>query len=950
MPDPKRQLSFLNLETGDDQPSDAPPPATDSPAADSLTPNEVSTDSVRPSGVEDLRDKSVYVIDSHSLIFQVFHAIDEMTSPKGEPVSAVYGFTRDILQLLENRKPDFLLCAFDRPGPTFRHELFEAYKADRAEMPEELSVQLPMIRDVLDTMGIPTLEYDKYEADDVLATVARVCEKAGANCYVVTGDKDCRQLITDRVKIYNVRKDHVYDRAALEDEWGIRPDQVVDFQALVGDAIDNVPGIPLIGPKIARQLLEQFDTLEKVLDHADEVPGKKRSENLRQGRETALLSRDLVRLVDDVPVSVDWAAARTGQIDPDRALSLFRGLGFRSLTDRMLALAGVEVEPETWEADYRCVRTQDELAAMVDRMSEAAQISFDVETTHIMPRWAEPVGYALACRPGEAYYVPVRSPDGETCLDPDVVLSALRPLLEEPKIEKIGQNLKYDIIVLRSAGGKLAGVAFDTMLASYLLEAGERNHNLDDLSRRYLEHETIKISSLIGSGKKQKRMDEVPLDEITPYAAEDADVPLRLRPILQSRLEGLDLVDLYRELELPLIDVLADMEFHGIKVDTDRLAELSGQYRQRLESLEEEIHQLAGREFNIASPKQLAEVLFGELGLPVVKRTKSGPSTDADVLEQLADQHPLPAKIVEYRQFSKLKNTYVDALPSMVHPETGRVHASFNQVVAATGRLSSSDPNLQNIPIRTDSGREIRSAFLPSQPDWSLLAADYSQIELRILAHYTGDEALTKAFQQDEDIHALVASQVFGVAQNDVTPEMRRRAKAVNFGVIYGQTPFGLAKGLNIEVEEAAEFIDAYFERYPRVDQFVRDVLEQCRKSGYVSTIFGRRRSIRGVRGDTTGRQRNFAERTAVNTVIQGSAADLIKRAMINVHRRLGNEARQSRMLLQIHDELVFEVPPDELDIMTDLVRDEMVTAVELKVPLRVDVKVGSNWAETEPV
>ncbi|MEN6367212.1 MAG: DNA polymerase I, partial [Thermoguttaceae bacterium] len=576
--------------------------------------------------------------------------------------------------------------------------------------------------------------------------------------------------------------------------------------------------------------------------------------------------------------------------------------------------------------------------------------SFDTETTDVRPRWAQLVGMSFAWNDREAWYLPLRAPEGDPHLDADATLAALRPILEDPKIEKIGQNLKYDMIVLRGAGVRLAGVGFDTMVASYLLEAGLRNHNLDDLAQSYLGHETIKISELIGTGKNQLRMDQVPVQKVSDYAAEDAWLPVRLRPILAPKLEEAGLTDLLRSLELPLIDVLAEMEYNGIRIDVERLAEMSRRYGERLETLEREIHRMAGRPLNIASPKQLQALLFDELKLPVIKKTaKTGASTDAEVLEELARLHPLPAKILEYRQYAKLKSTYVDALPEMVCPATGRVHTSFNQVVTATGRLSSNDPNLQNIPVRTEEGREIRSAFVPGQSGWTLLAADYSQIELRVLAHFSGDRHLCDAFARGEDIHARVASQVNGVPLDQVTPEMRRAAKAVNFGVIYGQSAFGLSRALGIEQDEAARFINSYFEGYPKIDEFLEQVLADCREKGYVRTILGRRRAISGVRVGA-GRQRNLAERTAVNTAIQGSAADLIKLAMVAIHRRLQTEHSPARMLLQIHDELIFEVPSDQLHPLAELVREEMVGVYALNVPLKVDIKAGLNWAETEKV
>jgi DNA polymerase-1 len=903
-----------------------------------------------PSVAPDLSGKTVYVVDAHSLIFQVFHALPEMTSPVGEPVNAVFGFARDMLYLLEEKQPDYLVCAFDSPGLTFRHELFSEYKIQREPMPEELRPQIPAIRRLLEAMGIPVLECPSYEADDIVATVARRTESLGGQCYIVSGDKDCRQLLSESVKIYNLRKDELFDRESLEQHWGIRPEQVVDFQAMVGDPVDNVPGIPLIGPKIASQLLGQFGTLEAVFEHAHEVAGTKRRQNLLEGRRQALASRTLVRLDDQVPVELDWKAARVGALDRGRVGELFREFGFRSLAEKFSDPQTGKAAPP-WKADYQTVQSIDQLARLVDEMLRQSCISVDTETTHINPRRAELVGISLAWREGEAYYIPLRAPEGDVCLDSEAVLTMLRPVLEDARVEKVGQNLKYDMVVLRGAGVQLQGVTFDTMVASYLLDAGQRNHNLDELARRYLGHTTIKIGQLIGTGKSQKRMDEVLVQRVTEYACEDADVALRLVPILRSRLGEEQLGELFSELEVPLIEVLAEMEFHGIRVDVARLAELSSQYSERMDALEQEIYRLGGGPFNIASPRQMAQVLFGRLKLPVLKRTKTGPSTDADVLEELAALDELPAKLIEYRQYAKLKGTYVDALPALVHRQTGRIHTSFNQVVAATGRLSSADPNLQNIPVRTSTSREIRSAFLPREDDWRLVAADYSQIELRVLAHFSGDAALLAAFAEDQDIHARVASEVYRVPLAQVTGPMRRHAKAINFGIIYGQSPFGLAKGLGIEKQEAAAFIDAYFNQYPGVHEFFETILAQCRQNGYVTTILGRRRKVQGVRDSShrgDSRQRNLPERTAINTVIQGSAADLIKQAMINVYRRLRREACQARMLLQIHDELVFETPQSQVNALSELAVAEMTGVGPLSVPLKVDVKSGTNWAECE--
>jgi DNA polymerase-1 len=684
--------------------------------------------------------------------------------------------------------------------------------------------------------------------------------------------------------------------------------------------------------------------------HVDEISGAKRKQSLKEGQQQAKLSRRLVQLDGYVPIEIDWDAARRGAFDKNEVFDLFKELGFHGFAAKVRAMEVPSTEtvvrpPEDWQAEYRTVDTPEGLATLVEELSRQSQFSFDTETTHIWPTWADLVGLSFAWQEGEGWYVPVCGPAGEQCLDRQMVLEALRPVLEDPRIKKVGQNLKYDLIVLRTAGIHVQGVAFDTMVASYLLDAGERNHNLDELALRFLNHENIKIGSLIGSGRDQLRMDEVSIARVAEYAGEDADVALRLTPILQRKLEGAELDGLNESLELPLIDVLVEMESNGIRVDVQRLAELSEQFGRQLQLVETQIYDMAGKPFNIGSPKQLQELLFTQFKLPVIKRSKNGPSTDVDVLEELGRVHPLPAKIIEYRQFAKLKNTYVDALPAMINPRTGRVHASFNQVVAATGRLSSHDPNLQNIPIRSEEGRAIRSAFLPGQDDWLLLAADYSQIELRVLAHFCQDPTLLEAFARDEDIHARVASEVHGVPLDAVTAEMRRQAKAVNFGIIYGQSAFGLARQLGIDQKDGEQFIDAYFARYSRVEEFLNGVLAQCQANGYVSTIRGRRRSIQGIRPGVR-RQRNPPERTAINTVIQGSAADLIKEAMLAVHRRLKQEKRSARLLLQVHDELVLEVPTDEADALSRLVTEEMSQVLPLRVPIRVDVKTGRTWAD----
>jgi DNA polymerase-1 len=729
---------------------------------------------------------------------------------------------------------------------------------------------------------------------------------------------------------------------------------VIDYQALLGDATDNVPGVPLIGPKAARDLLERYGTLENIFLHVEEINGTAKKENLKKYREQALLSRTLVKLDAHVPVSISWKAARPDGGDYARARALFEAFGFRRLAERLPAIRGTAAQADVMSPAgkpvYCTIDTPEALAVLVSEMRQQKQISIDTETTHIWPRWADIVGISLSWDENRAYYLPLRGPQGSRLLDPQTTFDALRPILEDPAIGKLGQNLKYDRIVLRKVGIELIGAPFDTMVASYLLDAGQRNHNLDDLAKRYLHHVTVKIEELIGSGKNQKRMDEVPIPQITDYAAEDALVPVRLQPILARRMEEDSLVPLFQNVEMPLIDVLVELEYNGVKIDVQRLAELSRSYGEQMQRLEQEIYDLVGRKFNIASPRQLQEILFVEQKLPVIKRTaKTGPSTDVGVLEELALKHPLPARIVDYRQYAKLKGTYVDSLPQMVNKLTGRVHASFNQVVTATGRLSSHDPNLQNIPVRTEAGRGIRSAFVPGEEGWTLVAADYSQIELRVLAHYTADQSLCGAFQRNEDIHARVACQVNNVTLDAVTDDMRRQAKIVNFGTIYGQGASGLARQLGIDRETASKFINSYFQTYPGIERFLIESLAECRRLGYVTTILGRRRAIEGVRPDA-GRSRNLAERTAVNTIIQGSAADLMKLAMLAVYRRLKREKHPARMLLQIHDELILEAPAEQVGYLAQLLREEMSNVYSLRVPLKVDVKAGPNWADTKEI
>jgi DNA polymerase-1 len=956
-----------------------------------------------------------YLVDAHALIFQVFHAIRGMTGPSGLPTNALFGFARDLL-FLRRLAPDYLVCAFDCAEPTFRSEIYPDYKAHREEVPNDLVLQLPHIHRLVEAMNVPVLCVPGFEADDVLATLAVAGAGRGLDVYLCTSDKDCRQLIDERIRLYSLRKRQVFGREELLADWGVKPEQVVDLQTLVGDSVDNVPGVPGIGIKTAAKLLQEFGTLENILANIDRISGAKRQENLRNSTAIMERARRLVRLDTHVPIELDWDAWRLRDLDVPQLRQLFQEWGFHSLPNQLDGQnerAPVPVQGElfpfganaadndraasvserssplpdgrgsdNWQATYQLVDSEDKFESFYRQLREQKRIAFDLETTSLSPLQAEIVGLAFCWRAGEAWYLPLRGPEGSTVLDARAALARLRPIFEDPQVAKINQNIKYDLLVLRGQGIRPRGVAGDPMVADYLLHAGERSHGLEELSRRYLNHQVIPITDLIGKKSRktpQLSMDQVATERVAVYAGEDADVAWRLCEMLETQFDdplsggckppegslgGLTppaqsspLRKLYEEVEVPLIEVLAELEYNGIRLDVPLLHRLGCEMGQQLAAIEKEIYDLAGHAFNIGSLVQLRKVLFEELKLPVQGRTgvTGAASTDQETLEKLAAlDHPgaaLPRKILQHRRIAKLKSTYVDALPEMVNPKTGRIHTAFNQTVAATGRLSSSDPNLQNIPVRREEGQQIRQAFVPAE-GWLLLTADYSQIELRLLAHFCGDEELRRAFAQERDVHTAVAAQIFGVPEEAVNAEQRRRAKTINFGVIYGMSPSGLTQRLQMSREEATKFIDSYFARYPKVQEYQDRLLKNCRANGYVSTILGRRRQFDrdAIRANSTYQQRNTAEREAINMEVQGSAADVIKLAMLNVSRRLQREKRQARMLLQIHDELVFETPPEELNALAELVRQEMTKPVEkslgLQVPLRIDLACGPNWLD----
>jgi DNA polymerase-1 len=882
----------------------------------------------------------LYLIDGSSYIYRAYYAIRQLTNSRGVPTNAVFGFTNMLLKVVREEAPDHLAVVFDAKGPTFRKEIYPEYKANRSAMPEDLRPQIPLIKELVAAFNLPALELQGYEADDIIATLARRFAERGLAVTVVTGDKDLMQIVSERIRLLDTMKDQVVGLPEVAERFGGGPDKVVEVQALAGDSSDNVPGVPGIGEKTARDLIRQFGTVENLLANIDQVAGQKRRENLRQFGEQALLSKKLVSLVDDLSLEVDYDNFTLSEPDRGALTALFKELEFHKLLQEFSSDERASGE------GYRAVLTEAQLDDLVAALKKAGRFAFDTETTSLTATRADLVGLSFAVRPGEGWYIPVghRYLGAPEQLDRHLVLERLRPLLADRQLAKIAQNAKYDLLVLRRAGVEVAGLTCDTMLASYLANPAGKSHGLDSLASELLGYRTISFSEVAGKGKSQVGFEEVEVARAVVYAAEDADITLRLADKLEPQLAETGQDPLFREVELPLVTVLTDMEWTGVRIDSDFLKGLSADMETRLAALEREIHELAGRPFNVGSPKQLGEVLFEDLKLARGKKTKTGWSTDVEVLNALAEEHDIAARVLDYRSLAKLKSTYCDALPRLVHPETGRIHTSFNQTVTATGRLSSSDPNLQNIPVRTEEGRRIREAFIPAEGNL-LLAADYSQVELRVLAHMADEPALQESFAHGEDIHVRTASEIFGVFLELVTPEMRRQAKTINFGVLYGMSAFGLAKALGIGRGEAQEYIDSYFARYPKVLEFMEAKKEEARRDLFVTTLLGRRCAVPEI-ASKNGAVRGYAERNAINYPIQGSAADIIKVAMVRIHHRLAQQGLLARMVLQVHDELVFDVPETELETVKALVREEMEGAASLRVPLLVDIGVGQNWRE----
>jgi DNA polymerase I len=884
---------------------------------------------------------TLYLIDGSAYIYRAFHAVRGLTNSKGMPTNAVFGFTRMLIKLMQERSPQHVAMFFDAKGPTFRHAMFSQYKANRPPMPDELVGQLPWIKKVTDAFNIPIMEMSGYEADDLIGTCARLAEAAGYTVVMVTGDKDFVQLVTDRATIWDPMKDRVIDVAAVRAEFDLAPAQIIDMMGLSGDTADNVPGVPGIGPKTALALIQNYGSMEALYDQLGALTKKKQRENLAAHKEQAFLSRRLVTIDTHAPVDIDPRALKSVPPDEEALGRLFQELEFRQLQQEFQ-----RAEPEK-PAVYAPILSAAELDDLVGRLEKCSQFAVDTETTSQNPMEAVLVGISIALQPGEAFYIPVghRYMGAPEQLQRQFVIDRLRPVFENHEICKIGQNIKYDWTVFRRHGVDLRGVDFDTMLASYLLNPSKRAHNLDQIALDYLGHKNITFSEVAGKGKNALTFDQVTLDQAVPYACEDADITLRAYETLRPLLEDLGVMPLMERVEMPLVPVLMEMEMAGVRLDLEKLHQLSKLFGHQLQRLEEEIHTMAGERFNIQSSQQLGRILFEKLGLPTAKKTKkkTGYSTDVEVLTKLAEIHELPAFILRHRTLAKLKSTYVDALIDQVDADTGRIHTSFNQTVAATGRLSSSDPNLQNIPIRSEEGLEIRKAFVP-QPGWTLLSADYSQIELRILAHYADDPLFIESFRRGEDIHTRTASEVFQTPPADVTAELRRQAKAINFGIVYGMSAFGLSRELGITPKMAQIYIDHYFERYEGIKRYMVQAVDQARQTQRTSTLLGRVRLLPDI-ASSNATVRQFAERTAINTPIQGTAADLIKVAMIQMAAAIHSRRLQTRMLLSVHDEIVFEVPEAELDTMKQLAPQVMENVWELKTPLKVNVAWGPNWA-----
>jgi DNA polymerase-1 len=884
------------------------------------------------------KQPTLYLVDGSNYTYRAFFAIQGLSTSKGFPTNAVYGFNNMLMKLCREMKPDYIAVVFDSKGPTFRSEAYEKYKANRPAMPDALQPQIPVIKELIRAYAMPILEKEGIEADDVIGTLAKTYEGKGFRVVIVSGDKDLLQLVSDRVIMIDTMKDKTFDVEGVKEKFGVGPDRVVDVLGLMGDVSDNIPGVPGVGEKTALKLIQEYGSVEGVLANADQVRNEKIKKALKENADLARLSKKLATVKTDAEIEFTLEKARLQEPDKEKLRRIFTELEFSTL------LQDLGAGQKVLKGRYALVTTGDLFSSFLKRLEEAGEFTLGAEVTSASALTAHLVGLTFCLEPGEACYIPLKDGASGTFLEKKKVLDRLSPVLSDRRIRKFGHDLKNVITVLAGEGIALKGLALDTMVASYILNPIKKTHDLPDVTREFLNQETLSLKEIVGGGAKVIHPGDVPSEKLAEYVCQRADAVSRLVTVLDEKIRKEGFHDLFYEVEMPLVEVLAAMERRGVLVDVKFLREMSAQFESILSSSEGRIYSLAGEKFNINSPKQLQVILFEKLGLPRGRRTKEGYSTDMEVLTALAQSYELPAEILAYRSLAKLKSTYVDALPSMINPETGRIHTSYNQTVTATGRLSSSDPNLQNIPIRTLEGRRIRQAFVA--PRGSLIvSADYSQIELRVLAHLSGDRALLDIFESGDDVHTRTAATVFGVFPEMVTAEMRRQAKVINFGIIYGMSPFGLSKELGISQAQAKQFIEEYFTRFRGVRAYLDAVLEQARKEGFVTTLLNRRRNLPEINSANIA-IRQFAERTAVNTPIQGTAADLIKIAMVNLARILEKKKMKSAMIMQVHDELVFEVPLEEKEAVVALIRREMEEVIKLKVPLRVGIASGSNWDE----
>jgi len=888
--------------------------------------------------------KTLYLIDGSSYIFRAFFGVrQQLSTSKGFPTNALYGFINMLQKVIREEKPDYLVVAFDSPDKTFRHKIYPNYKANRDAPPEELSRQFPYFEPLVKAYGLSSIRRPGFEADDIIGTLAKKGKQKGLEIVIVSGDKDMMQLISPHIYMLDTMKNKKFMDKEVVEKFGVQADKVVEVMGLMGDSSDHIPGVAGVGPKTAAELIRKFGSIEALYKRIDEVEKKNVKEKLERDKENAFMSRELVCIDTAMDLEFNSDLMKLGKVDSAKLKKMFEEFEFVSFLEGMQD--GTANSLKIDRSEYKTILTEKSFNDLIESLEKKKSFAFDVETTSKRPVWARLVGISFSFEDGNAFYLPLahRYLGVPEQLEFKVVRERLKQIFEDKSIKKCGHNIKYDLIVMSNEGIALDGVDFDTMIASYLLNPSSRGHGLDALTMEYFGHKNLTYKEMTGTGSKEIGFDEVEVDRATEYAAEDSDMTWRLKGKLQPQLKDSTL-KLYKEIELPLLEVLAEIELNGVYVDRKLLKELSSKIDKQLLHLEKDIYVLADEEFNINSPKQLSVILFEKLKLPVVKKTKTGYSTDVSVLEQLAVEHKLPEQVLSYRQLAKLKSTYVDALPGEIFENTGRVHTSFNQTVAATGRLSSSNPNLQNIPIRSDMGKEIRKAFT-AEGDNMLLSADYSQIELRILAHLSKDKALKNSFDKGEDVHARTAADIFGSSLEQVDENSRRMAKAVNFGIIYGLSAFGLSRQLNISRKDAQDFIDRYFSLYSSVKDFMDNTIAEARECGYTLTMFNRRRYLPDLKSDNR-QVRESAERIAINSPIQGSAADLIKVAMIQVSKNLKKIKLNSKMILQVHDELLFECPIQEKKEIESLVCKEMEGACTLSVPLVVDIGWGKNWNE----